>query len=264
MGIFNVLAGMARAGRLCCAADGFTYSGLVDVDIRQHLPALTRQRMVYAGLSALVAACVTLFIKIADEVMEGETRAFDEAILLSLRSGDNHQNPIGPWWLEVLFSDFTSLGSAAVLVFMALVVCGYFVLIRRYFRAVLVIGSFIGAQILNSVLKFGFARPRPSIVAPLGEVHTLSFPSGHAMLSAVIYLTLGILLASTQKQRGIRWYIMGVAVVIALLVGGSRVYLGVHYPTDVIAGWAAGLAWACLCWLCVSIFDSRRGAAGVS
>jgi undecaprenyl-diphosphatase len=92
-------------------------------------------------------------------------------------------------------------------------------------------------------------RPRPELVSHLVEVQTSSFPSGHATLSAVVYLTIGALLAREQKSRRTRLYVMTVAILMALLIGCSRVYLGVHWPTDVLAGWAIGSGWAMLCWI---------------
>jgi undecaprenyl-diphosphatase len=209
------------------------------------------------ALMALVAFCVLAFIAIAHSMAAGTTRSFDEGILLLMRTTGEPANPVGSWWLEVMMSDLTSLGSVAVLVLLSSISGGYFLLTRRYIRFALVIGSFLGAQAANTVLKYFFARPRPSVIAHLGEVHTLSFPSGHAMMSAVIYLTIGILLASTRTQRSHRYYIMSAAIVLTVIVGFSRVYLGVHYPTDVVAGWAAGVAWACVCWLVVSSLEGR-------
>jgi undecaprenyl-diphosphatase len=116
----------------------------------------------------------------------------------------------------------------------------------------------LGGTALNSLLKLVFARPRPDLVTPLTQVLTLSFPSGHAALSAIGYLTLGALLAQAQASRAIRIYFIVVAVALTLLVGVSRVYLGVHYPTDVLAGWCIGLAWAAICWSTMTYFQ-RRG-----
>ena len=86
----------------------------------------------------------------------------------------------------------------------------------------------------------------------------MSFPSGHAALSAVCYLTLGVLLAQTQASRTLRIYFIATAMVLTLLVGVTRIYLGVHYPTDVLAGWCFGIAWALICWTVMSYFQ-RRG-----
>jgi undecaprenyl-diphosphatase len=112
---------------------------------------------------------------------------------------------------------------------------------------------------LSFALKHLFGRERPDIILHMVMVHTPSFPSGHAMLSAVIYLTLGALLAQVVQRRASRIYFLTVAMVLTFLIGLSRIYLGVHYPTDVLAGWAVGLAWALFCWL-VARQLQRRGA----
>jgi undecaprenyl-diphosphatase len=132
---------------------------------------------------------------------------------------------------------------------MTLAVLGYLVIGGKRAAALLVLVSVAGGVALSSALKIGFDRPRPDLVAHLVDVHTLSFPSGHAMVSAVAYLTLGALLAQTQVRKGLKAYVITVAVVLTLLIGVSRVYLGVHWPTDVVAGWCAGAAWAIGCWV---------------
>jgi undecaprenyl-diphosphatase len=194
------------------------------------------------------AGLLFLFIKLAGEVMEGETLAFDNAILLALRSTGNTADPIGPVWLEAVMRDLTALGSTAVLTIITLAMAGL-LLITRHPRlsALLVLAVSLGT-ILSNTLKYVLARPRPDFVAHAVDVHTTSFPSGHAMLSAVTYLTIGALLARDQPFYA-KIYILCVAILVSVLVGISRVYLGVHYPTDVLAGWAIGGAWACLWWL---------------
>ena len=107
--------------------------------------------------------------------------------------------------------------------------------------------SVIGGTVLSFGLKLVFERPRPDLVAHLVEVQTASFPSAHAMLSATTYLTLGALLARFEDRRRLKSYVLGVAIGLTVLVGISRIYLGVHWPTDVIAGWCAGAAWAVAC-----------------
>jgi undecaprenyl-diphosphatase len=198
---------------------------------------------------AVVAGAAAAFVKLADEVVEGETRGFDEAILIALRQPGDLAEPIGPKWLEIVFRDLTSLGSTTVLTLLTVIVVGYLLVERNRGAAALVIVATALGVLLSTVLKDLFARPRPELVAHLVDVTTLSFPSGHAMLSAVTYLTLGALLARAHPRRSARAYILGTAVTLTLLVGISRVYLGVHYPTDVLAGWSAGAGWAALCWL---------------
>jgi undecaprenyl-diphosphatase len=121
-----------------------------------------------------------------------------------------------------------------------------------------VLVSIVGGLLLSSGLKAMVSRPRPDVVPHLSIVYTSSFPSGHSMLSAVVYLTLGSLLAATTQQTVLRIYVLAVAVLLSVIVGVSRVYLGVHYPTDVLAGWVAGLGWALLCWLVARWMQRRR------
>jgi undecaprenyl-diphosphatase len=102
-------------------------------------------------------------------------------------------------------------------------------------------------------------RPRPDVVPPLQTVYESSFPSGHAMNSAIIYLTLGAMLMRIARGRVAKGYCMALAVLATFVVGVSRVYLGVHYPTDVLAGWIVGLAWASVCWLVERRVDVQAG-----
>jgi undecaprenyl-diphosphatase len=212
-------------------------------------------------VSVLVTAGLLLaFVLIADEVLEGESLAFDRRIILAFRQAGNTSAPIGPPWLQELARDITSLGSFAVLGIVVSAVVGYLLLIHERAATWLVLVSVLGGVALNNLLKLSFARPRPDLVAPVVRVFTSSFPSGHAALSAITYLTLGALLARTHPSRRIRVYFMSVAVTLTLLVGISRIYLGVHYPTDVLAGWCIGAAWALACWTLVTRLQ-RRGSA---
>ncbi|MGE0580562.1 MAG: phosphatase PAP2 family protein [Steroidobacteraceae bacterium] len=213
-------------------------------------PAAARRRS--AGVLAalfLVAGALLAFAELAGEVVEGDTRAFDEAVLLSLRSPTDTADPIGPPWVEAAFRDLTTLGGTSVLTFVTLATLGYLLLAGRRATALLVASAMLGGSLLSALLKAGFERPRPDLVAHLVEVSSKSFPSGHAMLSIVTWLTLGTLLATVQPTLRLKSYVLGVGIAIALLVGVSRVYLGVHWPTDVLAGWCVGTAWALLCWL---------------
>ncbi|HEY0291613.1 MAG TPA: phosphatase PAP2 family protein [Hansschlegelia sp.] len=196
-------------------------------------------------------ACSALgfaFLRIAEEMAEGDVRGFDEAILLAFRDPLDTARPIGPSWLEGSMIDVTSLGGVTVLTMIATLVVTYLVVTARYANAALVTASVVGGAILTRAMKFSFARPRPELVDHLVPVSSMSFPSGHAMTSAITYLTLGALLARTEKRFRVRALIFSVAVLLTLAIGVSRVYLGVHYPTDVLAGWSLGGAWALLCW----------------
>ena len=210
-------------------------------------------------LAALSFAAVALFAfaKLATEVLEGDTRAFDARVLLWLRNPADPSDPIGPRWVEEMMRDFTALGSTGVLVIVTLAVVGFLVISGKRQAALMVAGSIISGMLLSQALKWGFARPRPELVPHAVRVYTQSFPSGHAMMAAVVYLTLGTLLARTQPSRRIKVYLLAVAALVTVLVGVSRVYLGVHWPTDVLAGWAGGAAWAVLCWLVMLWLQSR-------
>ncbi|MFP5078543.1 phosphatase PAP2 family protein [Rhizobium sp. YIM 134829] len=194
------------------------------------------------------AACFA-FIRLMSEMLEGETMAFDEAILRALRQPQDLHLPIGPAFLTKAFNDITSLGGVTVLSLITLLTMLYLLIIRKRMTAAFVALSVLGGWLVSHGLKIGVARPRPELVPHLVDVHDLSFPSGHAMLSAVTYLTIGLLLASVQTSRAARYYFVIVAILLTTIIGLSRVYLGVHYPTDVLGGWCAGAAWACLCWL---------------
>ncbi|NIX75593.1 phosphatase PAP2 family protein [Microvirga terricola] len=198
------------------------------------------------------------FAAIADEVREGSTRAFDSALLLALRDPQNPADPLGPRWLEEAARDITGLGGRAVLTIVTVATVIYLLMAKKRGAALVVIGAVLGGTLLSTLLKLGFDRPRPDLVPHAAWVYSPSFPSGHATLSAVTYLTLGALLARVEESRSIKLFIMGLAVAVTLLVGITRVYLGVHWPSDVLAGWSVGAAWACLCWF-VALQLQRSG-----
>ncbi|BCJ91291.1 phosphatase PAP2 family protein [Terrihabitans soli] len=195
------------------------------------------------GAGALVAA----FAAIAVGIHAGAFDGFDRALLLSLRTGDTH-DPAGPQWVETFFLDITGLGSWTIVSIVTLAATGFLIMQKRRGTAWLLIAAVAGGTLLNNLLKFFFERARPDLVAHAVETQTSSFPSGHAMMSAVAYLTLGALLARTQKRLAARLYIVAASVLVTVLVGVSRVYLGVHWPSDVLAGWCMGGAWALICW----------------
>ena len=217
-------------------------------------------RREFALLAALAVAATAIwgFAELAGEVLEGDTHAFDERILLALRSASNPSDPLGPGWLEELMRDLTALGSTGLLTIITLAVAGFLALDRKTHAALFVLLAVGGGVLLSTLLKIGFDRPRPDLVPPGAIVYSASFPSGHAMLSAVVYLTLGALLARVQPRRLLKLYLLGLAILLTVAVGASRVYLGVHWPTDVVAGWAVGAAWALLCWA-AALWLQRRG-----
>ena len=207
---------------------------------------------------ALAAAAIWAFAELADDVLEGETHVFDEWVLLALRSATDASDPLGPRWLEELMRDITALGSTGVLTFITLAVAGFLALDRKSHAALFVLVAVGGGMLLSTALKLGFDRPRPDLVPHGSIVYTASFPSGHSMLAAVVYLTLGALLARVQPRLVLKLYLLGLAILLTMAVGASRVYLGVHWPTDVLAGWAVGAAWALFCWA-AALWLQRRG-----
>lgn len=190
-----------------------------------------------------------VFAELAEEVMDGDTGDFDRIILLSMRNANDLSDPIGPRWVEEIGRDFTALGGNAVLTLLTLAVVGFLMLEGKHRVAVVLVVATLGALSVSSLLKYSIARDRPDLVPHGSVVYTASFPSGHSMLAASTYLTMAALLVRVQRNRRIKAYILLVAIVTTLLVGVSRVYLGVHWPTDVLAGWTAGAGWALLCWL---------------
>ena len=197
----------------------------------------------------LCAGLILIFGIVASEMTEGETHAFDNAVILAMRAPGNHADPVGPRWFEQAVRDITSLGSNTVLTMVTLFAVGFLAFSGARGSALLLFASVGGGAILIQVLKQAFGRTRPDLVPHSVYELTRSFPSGHATMSAVTYLTLGALLASVQTRRVFKTYLLSVAVLLTLLVGLSRVYLGLHWPTDVLAGWCLGSAWAIACWL---------------
>lgn len=212
----------------------------------RHVRPAEKSTLLVAFISAI---SLFAFVEIADDVTEGDTVTFDRTILLAFRHAANQSDPLGPPWLEGVMRDFTALGGIAVLATFTLLAVGFLLLSGRQRSAWVVMVSVIGGIILSNLLKWGFDRPRPDLVPHATAVYTQSFPSGHAMLSAVVYLTLGALLARTESNVRVKLYLLGAACLLTLMVGISRIYLGVHWPTDVLAGWALGTGWALVCWL---------------
>jgi len=207
---------------------------------------------------AIVSGLILAFLQIADEMIEGEMEAFDQAILMLFRDPANLETTIGPVWLHEMVRDITALGSFSLLGLIVVGVCIYLLLARMRAEALLVVTSVVGGTILSKMLKMGYNRPRPDLTT-MSEQFTASFPSGHAMLSAVTFLTLGAVLSRFAPTRPLRFFTIGMAVLLTLMVGLSRLYMGVHYPSDVLAGWCLGAAWALIC-STVAMYLQRTGS----
>jgi undecaprenyl-diphosphatase len=194
---------------------------------------------------ALIAAALMLagFALLADEVVEGDLQSFDRAVIMALRVPGDPTNPLGPPWFEEAARDVTALGSFTVLGIFVVVIAGHLILTGRARTGWFLAGSAVGGMLLSTVLKMIFNIPRPDVTG-VTRVFTASFPSGHATASAAVFLTIGALLAARAARRRERVFCLVVAVLLVLLVGMSRIYLGVHYPSDVLAGWMIGAGWA--------------------
>jgi len=204
-----------------------------------------------------LAAGVWLFAALADEVMEGGTRKFDTTLLLALRRPGDLQ-PLGPPAVLNAARDISALGGPAVLTLLTAAVSLFLALNGKKHMALFVCGSIGSGLLVSSLLKDSFDRPRPDIVPHEVYAASYSFPSGHSMLSALTYLTLGAILARSHERKLLKAYFLLLATFLTGLIGVTRVYLGVHWPTDVLAGWTAGAVWALLCWLLARWLQTRH------
>lgn len=210
-----------------------------------------------ASLLLGVALILALFLGLASEIREKETRNFDTTILLSMREKGDTSDPIGSPRVEEIARDLTALGGFTILTIVSLVSFGVALFSgKRKLGGIALVAVVLGVG-LTSFLKSNYDRPRPELVEHGVKVYNQSFPSGHSMMAAIVYLTLAILLARTQKRIAVRIFIVAVAILLTVLVGVSRVYLGVHWPTDVLGGWAVGASWAILFWLVAMKIDPR-------
>jgi undecaprenyl-diphosphatase len=224
-----------------------------------------RKFVAWLGGTDLVVLCSLIviviglwsFVLLAFLVSRGSVQRFDDRVILSLRNPQDPADPWGPAWLGEIGRDLTALGGIAALCLITAAVTGYLLICRKYHALWFLLGATLSGLLLSGLLKNLFDRPRPQLVPHLSHVTTTSFPSGHSVLSAVVYLTLGSLLARLVQRRRLKLYFLGVGLFLCFLVGVSRVYMGVHYPTDVLAGWSIGLAWAFLCSLVARIYRQR-------
>jgi undecaprenyl-diphosphatase len=211
-------------------------------------------------LLCVVALALSVFLQVADEVVDGETHDIDAAIMLALHPGEARDGSEDPRWLRDMARDITSLGSTIVLSLVVAVAVVYLLLARRYRLAGFALAATSLGAMLNSLLKMLFDRSRPDLILHDIYLSTSSFPSGHAMSSATVYLTLGAMLAQVSHGTTLKMFVLGIAALLTLLVGLTRVYLGVHWPTDVLAGWSLGAAWALGCWMLAQyIHAEERG-----
>ena len=217
----------------------------------------TRALILVIGITGSLWA----FFNVASEVGEGETAALDRRILLALRNPANLSDPIGSRSFEEAMRDVTGLGGFTVVTLVTLVGVVAFLIHGRKRHALVLAGTVLLAEISSDVAKSVYARARPDLVPHGSYVYSASFPSGHSTLSAATYLTLAVLIASLEPNRGTKAMVFVLAATLVLAIGFSRLYLGVHWPSDVLAGWSLGGAWALGAWTVLRRI-ARRPPAG--
>jgi undecaprenyl-diphosphatase len=240
---------------------------LLAFDLRRDVPGLLRtaRREIAATAALLVTGMgVLAFLHIAEEVGEGDTRALDLAILHALREPGRPDDLIGPNWLHNAAIDITSLGSLTVLGLFILLAFATLLCLKRWGEGLLLLVCAFGGVGISQGLKALFGRERPDLAYRAVEAVNASFPSGHAMMSAVVFLTLGALAARFGERKRLKALALGAGVFLSLLVGLSRIYLGVHWASDVLAGWCVGAAWAMTCWLAAFAWTRWSGRREVA
>lgn len=236
-------------------------------DIRSFLGRavrLARTEFAVLGAMAVIALGVMAFVELADDMTEADGQALDGRILAMMRPyADDPSRPWGPWWLKEAASDITSLGGISVLGLFATIAVVFLLTQRKWLSSMLLIVGLAGGVALSEGLKAVFERERPPEIVQAVETINASFPSGHALLSTVFYLSLGVMLTRAFPRRRFKIFVLCVSMIMALLVGGTRVYLGAHWASDVLAGWSVGAAWAMALWLvayAVERFQQARRA----
>ena len=229
---------------------------------RRDLPRLLAAAKSELGAVAalmVIAGGLLAFLHVSEEVAEGDTHAFDLAVLTALRLPGDPNSLIGPKWLHIAATDITALGSVTVLGLIVLLAVVFMASLKRWSEALVVLVGAVGGMEISQGLKALFGRERPDLVYRAVEASNPSFPSGHAMLSAVVFLTLGALAARFATLRRVKALALGSGVLLSVLVGMSRIYLGVHWTSDVLGGWSLGAAWAMACWLAAWAWERKFG-----
>lgn len=216
-------------------------------------PPAQAWRWAWPALALFAVSLVGLGAHLAGELIEGERWSLDTAILIGLRTPGDLDRPIGPGWLLQSAVDVSALGGTTLMWLFGVAGIAWLLAIGKRAEGGWIAASLVGSAVIDGLLKQWIARPRPDLVPHLVRVETASFPSGHAMVAAAVYLTLGLMIAdgiSRDRWRGRagRAAVVGFFAALAVLIGMSRVYLGVHWPSDVLAGWCFGTAWALLVW----------------
>lgn len=196
------------------------------------------------GIASLLAFCA-----VSAAVVSGAAEGFDRSVLLAFRNAADVSDPLGPPWFEEAAAELSALGGYTILTLVTAVVAVTLILMKKRQASLFLVLAIAGGSIASTILKFAFARPRPELVAHLDRVFTASFPSGHAMVSMLAWMTLASIAVRFIESHRVRVFILAAAFGLAILIGITRIYLGVHWPSDVLAGWFLGVAWAAFCWL---------------
>ena len=225
----------------------------------QTVPKSALKRIESLALILVIGAAGALwaFFNIASEVSQGETSAFDKKLLLALRNPADPTDPIGSRSLQEAMRDVTALGGVTVMAMVTIVAVLAFLMHRRRWHAGIMAATVLLAIVSSEGLKKVYSRPRPDLVPHGSFVYSGSFPSGHSTLSAATFLTLAMLIASLEPARGTKRMVFTLAALLVLSIGFSRVYLGVHWPSDVLAGWSLGAVWALAAWMALLRFGAR-------
>ncbi|WP_447727970.1 phosphatase PAP2 family protein [Sphingomonas koreensis] len=213
----------------------------------QSAPDVRHPPFVFIAMAALAGAVLVLAI-LGRTVARGDRFALDSAIMLALRQEGSSAIPVGPHWLKQTMVDVTALGGETVLTLAVALTIGFLAASRHLFAAALVFAGTVTGSVAVAVSKNLVGRERPALVDHLVEVGSASFPSGHAANSAIIYLTIALISIQVIPHRAARWFLFGATALLVTAIGISRVYLGVHWPSDVLAGWSFGLLWALAWW----------------
>jgi len=188
------------------------------------------------------------FFALGAEVGEGDTGAFDMYLISLLRTSSNGGEAIGPAWFKDSMRDVTALGGFTFLTLMTIVVVLGLLFHRKRREGIIVAATAISAHISIEILKFLYDRPRPDSVLPPIHAYSASFPSGHTTESTAIFLTVATVIASLEAKHNTKILTYTAATFVIVAIGFSRVYLGMHWPTDVLGGWVLGAAWALAAW----------------
>lgn len=194
----------------------------------------------------LATTCLAVFLVLALVIVSGKSLAFDERLVLLFREAGDPRRLLGPAWFHEAMRDLTAMGSVVGLGLMMIVACVTLWLCDRRHLATGLLATVVSAQIASTLLKIAIGRERPDIVEHAALTFTASFPSGHAFLSAAVLLSIAGFVGLASRRAGIERFCYVFAVLLMLAIGTSRVYLGVHWPSDVLGGWLLGIAWSSL------------------